>query len=482
MTASEDFHRPRFHYQPAKNWMNDPNGLIQWQGRVHMFYQYNPAGALSGRIHWGHAVSDDLLHWQELPLALSPLDEGPDAQGCWSGCAVDDGGTPTLVYTGVHPQMVCLATGPGDLAHFRQHPANPVIAGPPPELAEAAHGDFRDPYLWRAGDGWQMVIGTTLGPGGGAVLLYNSADLVHWDYQGILHRGNPNGPEPWNMNVWECPNFIEVDGQHVLMVSTYRPELGIAYPVYYAGQFDGHTFSPSVNQPLTYGSTFYAPQAMRLADGRVVMWGWLRERRPDAALVAAGWAGAMSVPMTLNHLPDGRVRVAPAEELKSLRGAHRGSEGLNLSAGAIGVTLPAAGDCLEVEAVFEPEPGAVFGLAFRRAADASGAEGGADETRLVYDARHGRLEIEASPSSLAAGLKPGLDWAPVALEDGRLRLRAFLDRSMLEVFANDAICLCARHYPARPDSLGLAAFCRAGRARLASLDVWDIAATQRIET
>jgi beta-fructofuranosidase len=281
MTGSEDFHRPRFHYQPAKNWTNDPNGLIQWRGRIHMFYQYNPAGALSGRIHWGHAVSDDLLRWQELPVALSPLDEGPDAEGCWSGCAVDDGGTPTLVYTGVHPQVVCLATGPGDLAHFRQHPANPVIPGPPPELAEAAHGDFRDPYVWRAGDGWQMVIGTTLGPGGGAVLLYNSRDLVHWDYQGSLHQGNPGGPEPWNMNVWECANFVELGGQHVLFISAYRPELGIAYPVYYAGPFDGRTYSPRVNQPLTYGSTFYAPQAMRLADGRVVMWGWLRERRPD---------------------------------------------------------------------------------------------------------------------------------------------------------------------------------------------------------
>src|SRR6185436_1116342 len=250
MTNTEDFHRPRFHYQPAKNWMNDPNGLIQWRGRVHMFYQYNPAGALSGRIHWGHAVSDDLLHWQELPLALSPLDEGPDAQGCWSGCAVDDSGTPTLVYTGVHPQVVCLATGSDDLAHFRQHPANPVIAGPPPELAEAAHGDFRDPYVWRAGDGWQMVIGTTLGPRGGAVLLYNSPDLLHWDYQGILHHGNPSGPEPWNMNVWECANFVELGGQHVLIVSAYRPELGIAYPVYYAGPFNGRTFSPRVNEPL----------------------------------------------------------------------------------------------------------------------------------------------------------------------------------------------------------------------------------------
>src|SRR5947209_17224863 len=100
-SALPDPHRPGFHFLPAKNWMNDPNGLIQWKGQYHLFYQYNPHSALHSTIHWGHAVSPDLLHWQDLPIALSPTPGGHDAEGCWSGCAVNHNGIPTLIYTGV---------------------------------------------------------------------------------------------------------------------------------------------------------------------------------------------------------------------------------------------------------------------------------------------------------------------------------------------------------------------------------------------
>ena len=95
-----DPHRPQYHFLPPANWMNDPNGLIEWSGQLHLFYQYNPHGAFHGTIHWGHAVSQDRVHWEDLPIALAPTPGGLDAGGCWSGCAVDDGGTPTLLYTG----------------------------------------------------------------------------------------------------------------------------------------------------------------------------------------------------------------------------------------------------------------------------------------------------------------------------------------------------------------------------------------------
>src|SRR5262252_8828914 len=85
-------HRPQYHFLPPANWMNDPNGLIQWRGRYHMFYQHNPLAARFGPMHWGHAVSDDLVHWRDLPIALAPTPGSPDADGCWSGCIVDDGG------------------------------------------------------------------------------------------------------------------------------------------------------------------------------------------------------------------------------------------------------------------------------------------------------------------------------------------------------------------------------------------------------
>ena len=110
-----DHHRPLIHFSPPANWLNDPNGMIDWDGVFHLFYQYNPNGPLHGTIHWGHASSADLVHWTDHPIALAPTPGGPDAEGCWSGCAVDNNGTPTFVYTGVNPQTVCLAVSADDL-------------------------------------------------------------------------------------------------------------------------------------------------------------------------------------------------------------------------------------------------------------------------------------------------------------------------------------------------------------------------------
>jgi beta-fructofuranosidase len=193
-SIADDPHRPAFHFLPAKNWMNDPNGLIQWRGQYHLFYQHNPYGPNHANMHWGHAVSDDLVGWTELPVALAPQPGGPDAGGCWSGCAVDNHGVPTFVYTGVHPQTVCLATpspatSGDDTLTWQQHPANPVIAGPPAAFAGPSQGDFRDPYVWRAGDQWHMVIGSKVAGEGGVVLRYRSDDLVTWEYLGVLLRG-----------------------------------------------------------------------------------------------------------------------------------------------------------------------------------------------------------------------------------------------------------------------------------------------------
>jgi beta-fructofuranosidase len=98
---AHDFHRPSYHFLPPANWMNDPNGLIQWGNQYHLFFQHNPESAGFGTMRWGHAVSNDLIHWRDLPLALTPTPGGPDERGCWSGCAVNNNGVPTIIYTAV---------------------------------------------------------------------------------------------------------------------------------------------------------------------------------------------------------------------------------------------------------------------------------------------------------------------------------------------------------------------------------------------
>jgi beta-fructofuranosidase len=232
----DDAHRPHYHFLPPSNWMNDPNGLIQWKGQYHLFYQYNPYGPFPGHMHWGHAVSADLVHWTDLPIALTPTAGRADAHGCWSGCAIDNHGTPTLLYSGVHPQVVCLATSDSELLIWNYYPGNPVIADPPVELQARTGGDFRDPFVWREGDYWYLLMGSSIQGVGGAILLYRSVDLTTWEYLHPLLTGDVNIFEPVRIGViWECPNMLTFGEQRVLLFSVQAAEDALLYPLYVGG-------------------------------------------------------------------------------------------------------------------------------------------------------------------------------------------------------------------------------------------------------
>jgi beta-fructofuranosidase len=415
-----------------------------------------------------------MVHWQALPVALAPTPGGPDEAGCYTGSAVDHDGVPTLIYTGIHPQVVCLATGSDDLVNWEKYPGNPVIAAPPEELAAQTGGQFRDPFVWKENGGWHMVIGSTIEGQGGLALHYRSDDLIHWEYLGILLQGNVTQTQPFRTGaMWECPNFFRLGSQHVLFFSVQGPSGELVYPVYYAGDYDGRQFKPVAQDILVHGNSFYAPQITRTEDGRTVMWGWLREERRQAAWMEAGWAGVMSLPMTLElpheRRPDGVLRIEPVEELKSLRREHWHFENHQVAPGSTGWLPDIQGDCLEIETVFEPDTSAEFGLKLLCSPD------GEEQTRLVYDGRQERLTLELDESSLSTSVDRGVRQAPLSLDArDELRLHIFLDRSVLEVFANDHTCLAGRIYPTRTDSLGVDVFVRQGSIRIKSMSIWSL--------
>ncbi len=448
--------------------MNDPNGLIQWRGRYHLFYQHHPYGPLWANMHWGHAVSDDLVHWRHLPLALAPTPGSPDQDGCFSGCVVDHDGVPTLVYTGVRgrDQLVCLATGDGDdadLVTWRKHPGNPVIPAPPAGLELA---QYRDPNVWRGEDGaWYLVHGAGIAGVGGAALLYRSRDLVQWEYLGPLHVGDARRREPvWTGSMWECPQLFPLGDRHVLLVSVWHERQG-HYAAYMVGTFDGRRFTPQTEGILDAGS-LYAPQTMRDDRGRRLLWGWLREGRSREAMQEAGWSGVMSLPWVLTLRSDGTLGVSPAPELETLRGEHSRLADLALADDERELA-GTGGDCLEIEAEFEPGDARELGLVVRR------SSGGEEETRIVYEPAAGRLTVDRGRSSDDPRVERAPQVARVPLADDEpLRLRVFLDRSAVEVFAIERGALTTRIYPTRPDSVGLRVFARGGRARARTLDVW----------
>jgi beta-fructofuranosidase len=296
------------HFTPRRGWVNDPYG-VRWDGtRYHMCYQAVPdRTAWSPQCVWGHAVSDDLVSWEQRAVALTPQ---AHEDGCWSGCVVDDAaGVPRLFYTSV--RLDDLEIGSIAMARYigserwASTPEDVVVAGPPEDLAVTA---FRDPYVWRDATGWTMIVGCGLADGTGAVLQYRSRDLDRWRCTGVLCAGRVGADPGGGREVWECPQMVQVDDVWVLAASVQ--DAGRIGPVVAAtGSYDGDRFDPEGWRRLAFGTAPYATSLFRDRDGRVGMISWLREDPQHEC--ASGWAGAHSLVAELAIDSAGRLAAAP---------------------------------------------------------------------------------------------------------------------------------------------------------------------------
>lgn len=467
----KDPQHPHFHFAAPANWMNDPNGLIQWKGKYHIFYQHNPDAAEWGNMHWGHAVSPDLVHWQHLPIAMAPTPGGPDEGGCFSGCAVEYQGKPVFIYTAVFPETQCLAFGLDDLRKWKKYKGNPVISSPPEGMQVEG---FRDPYVWRDQDGWHMVLGSGIRGVGGTILYYRSKDLLNWQYIGPILTGDLTRTTPFPTgSMWECPQFFKLGNSWYLILSLMGAgAFGVAY---YRGDFvDGH-FSPYSLSILDYGGRFfYAPQTFVDQSGRRVMVGWLLEERSPAAQLHAGWSGVHSIPRLLSEDAHGQLCIQPVPELASLRHANYHKDQVFL--GEL--------ECLPEGAPSGPQLEITCSLFSGDAAEVGFVLlGGAQQetsTRIYVDSPRSMLVVDTTCSSGNADAPGRVAECPLVILPGHeLRLHIFIDRSVIEVFANSSTVLTARFYPPDPESLHLGLYARGSGAALNDFDVWSLKDSNR---
>lgn len=456
--------RPQYHLLPSRNWMNDPNGPIYFQGRYHMFHQYNPQGAIWGNMNWAHATSPDMIHWTHEPIAISPTPGGPDQDGVFSGSAVLDNGKPTVIYTGVAPpdspqsatlrdghhtwrETQCLAVAADSDLRKWTKVAKPVIDAPPEELQVTG---FRDPVMWREGGRWMLLLGSGTLAKGGMVLLYESTDLRNWTYLHPLVEGTPSHKESDNSvdtgDMWECPDFFPLGNKHVLLISTMGK---VRWKV---GTYANQRFTPEKEGVVDWGS-YYAAKTFLDRDGNRILWGWIPETRSDADLIIAGWAGVMSLPriVSLNSSDEFQTEVAPAAQ--------------QLRSHAVQLTSSGKNGKPEIERIRIRDLSAEIELRIQPKANEFAI-------KLIDDNSKPFVTISSTAKNSSRELHVNSIVAPLPGASGsEIHLHLLLDGSVLEVFANGTTSLTARVYeiPSGPLRLKFE-----GDPGTASLKVWQI--------
>jgi beta-fructofuranosidase len=380
--------------------------------------------------------------------------------GCWSGTAAADGKGLALLYTGARKtgkpaQQVCLAQT-ADGKSFRKHAQNPVIPGPPAGFGD----DFRDPKLWREGPIWKALVGSSR-KGKGCVLLYHSADLRAWEYQGVFAES-----EGGQGTMWECPDFFPLGGKEVLLFSPIGA--GGVKTLALVGKRDGsgRRFRAEAQSRVDFGPDFYAPQTWLDGKGRRLVLGWLgnwaHKETPSGPF---GWRGAMSFPRTLGlRKQDLALASGPAQEMERLRGRP-----IKPSAGTdrMGWTSLGESEALDLEAELEVPSltSGVFEIQVRRSDDGRAA------IRLLYEAAKDRVTLDRT--SLDQGPKDPAE-VPGNRKGSRVHLRLVLDRSSLELFTGkpSASPLSAMIFP-RPEDRSVK-FRAAGGIKVRKLTAWPL--------
>lgn len=429
-----------FHLTPLVGWMNDPNGFCYYNGAFHLFYQYYPYNTIWGPMHWGHAVSGDLLHWHYLPCALAP-DTAADAAGCFSGSALPlPDGRLLLLYTGVQPastdhkewQLQCVAVGDG--RDFCKDAANPVIGAD--ALPEGyCPVDFRDPKIWREGDRFFCVVACRHAERRGAVLLFESPDARAWTFVTELDasRGKLG-------NMWECPDFFALDGVQLLLVSPQEMQ-ATADSEFHAGEgtvallgrYDPatHAFARQKAQAVDYGLDFYAPQTTLAPDGRRILIGWMQTwATTHNAPRTHDWFGRMSLPREL-FIRDGRLCQRPVREIETLWKAETNLPGVRVEPGSAAALPGIAGRSLDLQVAIDAAASAScrrFLLRF--------GEGGGLYNEIRCDLNRGELAFDRSHGGSRRDVAHTRH-IKAEPRDGKLTLRLILDKDCAELFIND---------------------------------------------
>lgn len=502
-----EIYRPQYHYTPEKNWMNDPNGMVYYEGEYHLFYQNTPFSTQPdfGRMHWGHAVSKDLVHWEELPPAIAPGEDGAIFSGSavvdknnTSGFFDEEGSGLVAIYTNNDnkaqpgkPQVQSIAYSKDKGRTWTKYEGNPVLF---PESGV----DFRDPKVFWHEESSKWIMSLAVKE---KVEFYTSPNLKEWTFASSFgadtagtHRG-----------IYECPDLfpIYVDGdptkkKWVLTLSLgdrngVNPNdpdtpAGGSGMMYFVGNFDGTTFTP--DEPIDsvddvkwvdFGSDFYAAVTwggIPPQDGRKLWVGWMNNWRYAGTLPSEEWRGNMSIPreIKLKSYPEGlRLIQSPVEELSDLRKPIKTLQDVTLEPD-MNPTADVSTAKAEIIAEFELGTATEFGFKVRKST--------AEETTIGYDVNNKQLFVDRTNSG-ATDFHPDFaakHEAAMTPENNRIRMSVFVDWSTVEVFGNNGKAVISDTIFPGPGSKGLEVYAVGGNVKVLSLKINDMHSIWRDES
>ena len=444
-----DPYRPGYHFvTPEGTCMPfDPNGAIFWKGRYHLFYIFQ-----DNRGHnWGHVSSTDLFHWRHHPTGL--------VSGMFSGnCFINKQGRPTMCYHQVGQGNAMAVAVDDELNEWKKLESNPIT--PKTKLGDPHHDKYRswDPFGWLEGDTYYAIFG------GERPAIANAPRLEgEWQYVGDLMANSVPGVSI-NEDV-SCADFFKLGDRYMLLCISHR--LGCRY---YLGDWKGEQFHPAFHERMSWAdNSFFAPESLLDDKGRRIMWAWIFDSPGFKMRTDYGWSGTMSLPRVLSLGGDGRLRINPPEEIEKLRYNGKKRANLMVAADSSLALEGIGGNSLELALEMNARDAKQFGM------EIGCSPGGEEQTLVYYDRAEKMVKVDTTKSSLTEGPK-SIEAGPFELKaDEPLNLRVFVDKSVVEVFANGRQAVMRRIYPNRPDSVGVKLFSNGGEARVTSLEAWEMA-------
>jgi beta-fructofuranosidase len=445
--------RPGYHFVIPENigMPFDPNGAIYWKGRYHLFYIFQDKRSGRRDHHWGHVSSADLFHWRHHPTGL--------VGGMFSGnCFINKDGHPTMCYHQVNQGNAMAVALDDDLNEWKKL----GVITPKTQEGDEHHKKYRswDPFGWLEDDTYYAIFGGAR-PG----IVKAPALEGEWNYVGDLFAHGVEG-----VSLEEdvsCADLFELDGKDVLLCISHQ--IGCRY---YVGEWKDEQFYPESHAQMSWvDNSFFAPESLLDDKGRRIMWAWIMDAPEFGLRKEYGWSGTMSLPRVLTLGDDGRLRMDVPEEIETLRYGAVKKEGLSVPSGTEVPLDGIGGNSLELIIDMDSAQASQFGVKVCVSPD------GQEETAIFYDATEGKLKVDTRKSGPEDTPKT-VEAAPFELEDDeRLKLRIFVDKSVVEVFANSCQAVMRRIYPSRADSVGVRLFSAGGDTDVHTLEAYNITAS-----